>query len=542
MRNRYLVYPSIFFIVVPFLALILARALIMPRPDYASLKDIPFEPVHDLNNTETRQIYWLDGRDWEFRREGEDTWQAGMRVPACWNVVRGLEDFEGRAFYRKRFSVPSSSRDKRLFLVFRGVSYHAKVFLNGKEVGTHEGAYTQFEFEITDYVDAGSNNILEVEVDNRLGMTTLPGGIKGWKHVGGIYREVYVDARPGIYFQDVFIQAEPQVDEIPGPEGVKGFASIKWSAAGQDDGRNLFARFVFRAQEGKLVIRPVESEDGDLSVSFDSILPWSPDSPDLYTVEAELLQRLESGEALVDRLSFNFGFKKIETRGRRIFLNGRPFKVRGIGRHEDFPGFLKTQPARVMEDDVRKIKELGANFLRLGHYPNHPYILDLCDRQGILVWEELPAWGAGSPDYGNEHVIELGRSQVWQMISRDRNHVCVGFWGLGNQVPTDTRKGAMFVKEMASAARELDQKRLLVAASDTHEKDKSIPFLDVASFNSYQGWYQGSARDFRDYIQRVGRAFPDKPILFSEYGAGAEQGRHGASRRTRPGCFLRLEG
>jgi beta-glucuronidase len=523
MKNRYLVVPSFFLILVPFLAVFVARAFLRPCPDYESLSRIPWEPVHNLKDTDTRQRLWLDSRDWEFRLEREKTWQAGMSVPACWNAIKGLENFEGRAFYRKRFLVPLSFREKSVFLIFRGVSYRARILLNGKEVGIHEGGYTQFQFDVGKILNPGQENILELEVDNRLGMKTLPGRIKGWKHVGGIYREVYLEARPEIHFRDLVIRARPA------GAGDGGMAWIRWSISDREKSRNILCRFIFRDDAGELIRDPVNTREEELAVSFDSIRPWSPDTPFLYAAEAELWKELNSGEELLDRVLVIFGFKRIEVRGRKIFLNGRPFKVRGVSRHEDAPGYFKTQPAWVIKNDLRMIKGLGANTLRLGHYPGHPYLLDLCDRYGLLVWEELPAWGGVSSDYADEDVLALGRSQIEEMIQRDKNHVCVGFWGVADEICTDTDAGARFVRDMVGAARELDPSRLVSAASDRYERDKSIPFLDVAAFNAYHGWYKGRAEGFRDEIQKLSRAFPDKPVLYSEYGAGAQAGWHGAS-------------
>ncbi len=523
MKNRYLVIPSFLLILVPFFVLVLAKTFLKPLPDYESLARIPWEPVHDLRDTATRQRLWLDGRDWEFRLEREKTWQAGMTVPACWNALKGLENFEGRVFYRKRFVAPLSFRGKSVFLIFRGVSYWARIFLNGNEVGIHEGGYTQFQFDVGRFLKPGQENILEVDVDNRLGMKTLPGRIRGWKHVGGIYREVYLESRPEIHFRDLVIRAQPA------EAGDGGVAWIRWSASDDGEGRNLCGRFIFRNDAGELIRETKHTGKEEFAVSFDSIRPWSPEAPFLYTAEAELMDGVNSGGELLDRVLVTFGFKRIEVRGRRIFLNGRPFKIRGVSRHEDYPGYFKTQPEWVIKNDLRMIKELGANTLRLGHYPGHPYLLDLCDRYGLLVWEEIPAWGGVSPDYGDEGVLALGRSQIEEMIHRDKNHVCVGFWGVANEIPADTDAGVRFVKEMTETARELDPTRLVSAASDRYDKDKSIPFLDVAAFNAYHGWYRGRAENFRDEIQRLSRAFPDKPILYSEYGAGAQAGWHGAS-------------
>lgn len=521
-KRAFFIFAALF-LAAPGLIFPLWRFALKARPQYLSLATIPYDPVHDLTGTAHRPLLWLDGRDWWFQREGDRVWQSGMTVPACWNLIRGLEDWEGAARYQKRFRLPPGFSAPRARLNFRGVLYRAEVFLNGVHLGGHEGGYTPFAIDITSRLNREGENLLEVVVDNRLSMKTLPGRIKGWRHAGGIYREVYLEGLPAVAIEEIFVQAEPEGD------GGRLQAEVTLTNH-QAEPVETRLRLELYTPDGKLLRQaetPVVLPAGGqpqmkvLALRGFRIQPWSPARPALYQV------RFQLGDGL-DEQELRVGFKRLEARGRELWLNGERFKVRGVSRHEDVPQTFRTQTLEAMERDLQMIKALGANAIRLGHYPNHPAMLDLCDRYGLLVWEESPTWGQWSPDYGDPQVIALGVRQVQEMIRRDRNHVSIGFWGVANEIPTDRESGAEFVRAGVEAGRKLAPGMLFTAASFTGTRDRSIAFLEVAGFNLYQGWYYGYPEDFQAEFHRLLAAFPGKPILISEYGADAQLGWHGA--------------
>ena len=523
MVKRSFIALSALFLLAPFLLFPLWRFALQPRPHYLSLLEIPFDPIHDLESTLHRPIVWLDGQDWEFQREGDRVWQAGMTVPACWNLIRGLEYWDGVARYRKTFALPPGFRPARVRLNFRGVLYRAEIFLNQQKIGEHEGGYTPFAFDVTSVLKPNAANLLEVVVDNRLSMKTLPGRVKGWRHAGGIYREVYLEGAPLVAIEDVFLQAVPAAGRgvMRAEITLANFGGSAVETSLNLTVYNPSGQPVAEAAQPVKIIGNPRGQVETLTLETPNVLPWSPDHPALYQARFSL-------GAEGDARTIPFGFKRLEARGRKLFLNGEPFKVRGLNRHEDLPGTFRTQTLAALEKDLRLIKALGANTLRLGHYPNHPAMLDLCDRYGLLVWEESPTWGAQSPDYGAPEVKALGVRQTEEMIRRDRNHAAVGFWGVANEINSDGAAGAEFIRACVAAGRKLDPSRLFTAASSQGVRDRSVAFLDVAAFNTYQGWYHGYPEDFRPYLARLKTQFPDKPILISEYGADAQAGWHGA--------------
>jgi len=278
------------FLLAPFLLFPLWRFALKPRPQYLSLSEIPYDPIHDLESTATRPIFWLDGQDWEFQRQGDRVWQTGMTVPACWNLIRGLEDWDGEARYRKTFTLPPDFRPARTIIHFRGVLYQAQVFLNGVEIGGHQGGYTSFSFDVSAVLKPGAENLLEVVVDNRLSMKTLPGRVKGWRHGGGIYREVYLEGVPETSIADVFLQAEPE----PGRGRVR--AKVRLSNFGTGPVESSLRLMVFSpsgisvAEVAKPVMMASGARDQEetLELEVENAAPWSPDHPVLYQAEVRL--------------------------------------------------------------------------------------------------------------------------------------------------------------------------------------------------------------------------------------------------------------
>jgi len=477
---------------------------------------------HFRENGEFRKRVWLDGKDWRIQVPPGSS-PIKTAVPACWNALPGLQNYEGRAEYNLDFKYPMPAH-KRNFLCFRGVSYTANVTFNEMEM-EHSGAYTPFEFEIPNNAGQGDSNHLDVMVDNRLSMKTIPGKFEGWRHIGGIYREVYIEERSEVFIKDAKIIAEP----------VEGGGKIKIgvyldNALGKSGQYLVEADLAGAVQQLPVSINGEKKIKAELEGTAMGAEPWSPDAPNLYPLSIKIFELSESEKQpmLLDRLDYQIGFRKLETSGGKILLNGAPLKIKGISRHHFYPGYFQTIPPALIESDLKKIKTMGANLVRLGHYPNHPYVLELCDRLGLLAWEEIPAWGKWSPDYADAEVIKSAKQQLEEMVLRDRNHASLAFVGLANEIPSDQPGGEIFVKELSEFIRPLLGNQLLAAASFSFEKDRAAKYLDVIGFNCYFGWYFGRVSDLKTTINKIVSTFKDKPIIISEFGSDAQIGLHGA--------------
>jgi len=492
---------------------------------------------HYLENGEFRRRIWLDAEPWQLEILGKS---IPISVPSCWNSIPGLGHYQGKAKYV--YPLPELKNDKRKFLCFRAVSYFSKVALVAYDensgligeflIGEHHGAYTPFEFEITNslkeiYQLNPAKLVLSAKVDNRLSRKTLPGKYPGWKHIGGIYQEVYLEERSQVFIKEAQIIAEPDghIGEL--------LLEIKLDNAFQEK-RDFEVEIEFSGLKEKWIKRmPFQlSGEKEFELSFQEkiygIKPWSPEKPALYGLFIRLFERFPSGHNLVDQQEYQIGFRRISVEGNQIYLNGERIKIKGISRHHFYPFYYQSVPKELIEEDFKKIKELGANLVRLGHYPNHPYVLKICDELGLLVWEEIPAWGKLGLDYGAKEVIESAQAQIKEMLLRDRNHPSLVLVGLANEIPSNRESGGKFIKELAEFSRPLLSGQLLSITSDRFEKDRAVKYIDLIGFNCYFGWYGGKIDQLNDKIRVLTKAFPDKPILISEYGADAVLGRHGA--------------
>ena len=492
---------------------------------------------HYLENGEFRSRTWLDAEHWQLEILGKS---IPVSVPSCWNSIPGLEHYQGKAKYL--YPLPEWKNNKRKFLCFRAVSYFSKVSLVAYDensglieeilIGEHQGAYTPFEFEITNRLKEiellnPTQLVLSVEVDNRLSRKTLPGKYQGWKHIGGIYQEVYLEERGQIFIKEVKITAEP--DFRVGKLGLE----IKLDNAFQQKGNFGLEIEVSGLKEKWIKRKPFKlSGEQEFGLSFQEriygVKPWSPEKPALYGLFIRIFEQTPSGDNLIDQQEYRIGFRRIWAEGNQIYLNGQRIKIKGISRHHFYPFYYQSIPKELIEEDFRKIKELGANLVRLGHYPNHPFVLKVCDELGLLVWEEIPAWGKLSPDYGSEQVIELAKSQLKEMLIRDRNHPSLVLIGLANEIPSNSETGEKFIKELAEFSRPLLSGQLLTIASDQFERDQAVKYIDLIGFNCYFGWYGGKIDQLKTKLNLIRKTFPAKTILVSEYGADAVLGRHGA--------------
>src|SRR5260370_23624882 len=294
-----------------------------------------------------------------------------LNVPGDWNTKRErLLLYEGHIWYKKSFDY-QRKENTRLFVYFGAANYLADVYLNGEKIGRHEGGFTPFNFEVTNLVRDKSNSLI-VKVDNkrrRDGVSTL---ITDWWNYGGLTRQVKLIETPATFVQDYFIQLQ------------KG-SLARISGWVRLNGNKLNQKVTVRIPEARISKDFTTDENGYAEISFAAGLTlWSPNSPKLYdvTIEAE-----------TDQVQDQIGFRSIETRCTEMLLNGRPIFLRGVCIHEEAP--FRAGRAYSREDAVTLLgwaKELGANFVRLAHYPHDEFMVREADKLGIMVWSEIPVY------------------------------------------------------------------------------------------------------------------------------------------------------
>ena len=435
---------------------------------------------------------------------------ATLQVPGDWNTQSDQFFFyEGTIWYKKSFDYQRKP-DTRLFVYFGAANYLADVYLNGEKLGQHEGGFTPFNFEITKLVhDTG--NFLVVKVDNKRRRDAVPTLMTDWWNYGGLTREVMLVETPTTFVNDYMVQLKPG-----SRDRVVGWVRLA--------GEKLNQRITVRIPEAGVVKSFATDGNGLATIEFNADLKlWSPETPKLYdvTIEAE-----------TDRVRDEIGFRSIETRGTDILLNGRPIFLRGVCIHEEAP--LRGGRAYSREDAVTLLgwaRELGANFVRLAHYPHNEFMIREADRMGIMVWSEIPVYW--TIQWENPATLENARNQLSEVIARDKNRAAVVIWSVANETPlSDARLS--FLKNLISHARSLDPTRLLSAAMERHYLDAKTQmiddplgeFLDVLGCNEYVGWYDGlpEKADGLEWKSKY-----QKPLVMSEFGGDALFNHHGDS-------------
>jgi len=443
----------------------------------------------------------------------EYSFDNGLRlnVPSDWNSqLPELKYYEGTVWYARRFDV-AKENNKRLFLYFGAVSYRCRIYLNGKEIGQHEGGFTPFQMEITDAVKE-KDNFLAVEVNNARTVDAIPAMAFDWWNYGGITRDVFLVSTPKVFIEDYFIQLDKH-------KANKIDAQVKLSE------KVANTSVTIEIPELQLKQSLKTDANGEVKTSFltKKLKRWSPSSPTLYKVKV-------SSEN--DQVEEEIGFRNVWVKGEDIYLNDQPIFLKSISFHEEIPqrkGRAFSQADAVML--LSEAKALGCNMIRLAHYPQNEYIVRLAEKMGFLLWEEIPIWQG--IDFGNQATKGKAGKMMQEMVRRDKNRCALTFWGVANETQPSAPRNA-FIKYLIETTKAIDTTRLITAAFDLvrFNKDRQVfimddPFikeLDVVAVNKYMGWYHPWPVTPDKATWDVAKG---QPLIVSEFGGEALYGKTG---------------
>jgi beta-glucuronidase len=440
-----------------------------------------------------------------------------LNVPGDWNSQDDkLFYYEGTVWYRRLFDFTPQAAGARQFLHFGAANYEADVYLNGRKLGRHTGGFTPFQFEVTGQLRAAGNSLV-VRVNNQRHPEAVPTVNTDWWNYGGLTRDVMLLETPATCIRDYALQLQP------GPaRRVRGYVQL--------DGATPALPVKLEISSLHLAVEAATDAAGRATFEFAlaGAALWSPEHPQRYEVV------LTAG---ADRLAEQVGFRTIETRGADILLNGQPVFLRGICLHEENPlrGGRATTAAEAREM-LGWARELGCNYVRLAHYPHNEAVARVADEMGILLWAEVPVYW--TIHWEDPATYANAENQLGELITRDRNRASIIIWSIANETPVSPAR-TTFLKKLAAHARGLDPTRLISAAMEVHAdpKDSNTKIVedplaevtDIVSFNQYIGWYVGVPDD----CAKVRWVVPyNKPVLISEFGGDALQGKHG-DRLTR---------
>jgi beta-galactosidase len=524
-----------------------------------------FLPIFLLLNTflafsQTEKAYINDS--WKFIKEDnssaanvdfDDKSWLKVNLPHTWNSIDAYTSrqyYKGIGWYRKELNLTKKYEGKQLFINFEGAFLKADVYVNGKFVGQHKGGYTAFTYDISDYVNIPGKNIISVKVDNSKKLDLPP--ISGdYTMFGGIYRDVYLISTNKIHFDQMNFGSNGVFVEAPLVNNNEAIVNIKGAITNQsNDNRNVVLLSKIIDNSGNLIteIKSKIKINAGATTSFQQSSNkinnpnlWSPENPYLYTVQTSILSD-DKTPVEYDMQHAPLGLRWFKfSADSGFYLNGKSIKLIGAARHQDYMGLGNALDNDLNRRDIQILKDMGGNFIRVSHYPQDPTVLEMCDKLGILVWEETPL---GNNFYDNKELKSTCISSLIEMIRQNYNHPSVIIWGYMNEIGLGTSKmtdkekqkniftiTAAFAKELDSIVRMEDKNRLSAIAQNSGGKDYYLEYgmsttPNVIGWNTYYGWYKGSFNQFGEFMDKVHSETPNINSLISEYGAGGDARLH----------------
>jgi beta-galactosidase len=458
-----------------------------------------------------------------------------VTVPHCFNDRDGVDPdvnyYQGPGWYRTQLSINNPYAAGRTILHFEGAGQKTKVYLYDKLVGAHNSGYDEWTIDITDAVASFKKTAvfgkqfkgkipLEIRCDNTRDLESIPSQLSDFNIYGGLYRQVNLVYQPAVSVDKLYANAE--LDE----GFARGWITPKMDFYNPTNVKTVSGELIVRDAAGKIVAKEKYSSDSlQTSVSMGKLTInkphlWSTIDPYLYTVE---ISGNAGGETFKHTEKVGFRNFLFEDNG-PFYLNGKRLLLKGTHRHEDHAGVAAALTDSIMLQEMLVIKEMGANFIRLGHYQQSTTVLNLCDSLGLLVWEEEP-WCRGG--LGGDAYKEQAKSMLTNMIQQHYNHPAIILWGLGNEndwpgdfPEFDKQKIRAFMSEQNDLAHQLDPSRKTTIRRCDFCRD--IP--DVYSPSIWAGWYKGFYPDYKKFTEEEFKKVPH--FIHAEWGGDSQANRH----------------
>ncbi len=508
---------------------------------------------------------------WSFS-EDQVHWKA-VALPHTWNTdaYHTQHYKQGTFYYKRTLTLPVEAQssfsknkptNKRFFLQLEAASKTSTIYINGQMVGTHRGGYTASVFDLTPYLhSAKTANEILISVNNADEHVAPISA--DFTFMGGIYRNVKLITTQQQHFSMTEDGADGVFVSATNVSEQKADMTVKCRLRNDDaKSKDCYVVHTLYAPDGKLVghVQKRVRLNGNQTISLLVNLPqvkapvlWSPEHPNLYRVKTELLdaslkkdKSKTSQEMLLDSQEHYVGLRWCAFDAEKgFFLNGKPYKLNGMCRHQDQRPYGVALEDDMHRKDLHMLKEMGCNFIRLAHYPQAEAVLEMCDRIGMLVWEEVPVVNYVPDD---EAFAENAEQQLREMIRQHYNHSSVILWGYMNEIllrvrsvypkQEDYEKAVSRILALAGKLEKMvheeDATRhstMALHGSDDYNKYHIADFSQVLGWNLYQGWYGGKLTDFENYLANQHKNHPTHPVIISEWGAGSDLRLHAPQHR-----------
>ncbi len=437
-----------------------------------------------------------------------------IEIPQSFNLIRGFENFEGIFwhFYEFNLDLTISITDFDYVVRFKGSNYNTKVWFNGHFIGEHEGGFTPFQFNINEMIQK-NNNRLVVRTDNTRRLDQIPSISFDWFNWGGIYRDIDLLILNKDRIEDVQIKThlisrnksrlEVFYEKIGNP-------SIHWVILDTNNRDVLFKGTIYES-----------NKPSSIEILFNNPKLWSPEEPNLY-----FLKFYNNDPKVVKEILYEtkFGIRQIDIQSIAIYLNKRRIFLKGVSLHEEYMPYGRTIPYEKRKEDVENIKSLGFNALRTAHYSHDEDLLNIADKIGLLIFEEIPVYQ--HCNFKNAKTYKTAENMLKELIKRDINHPSVIWWSVGNESPLHQWRTAKFTKKLMEFARRMDDTRIITCVSRKLIPDLTRKYVDVATINTYFGWYFGHENMIGFILDLMRTPRFNKPWIYTEFGAGAKYGYH----------------
>jgi beta-galactosidase len=521
---------------------------------------LPFALFSQINEQKTTINYTIN-ESWKFSPlDAKDNYKsnvdtnawAEIALPHTWNAKDAVDDipgfFQAPCWYRKELFIGEEVKNKQVVIHFEGANQVTELYVNENYVGKHVGGYAAFEFDITKLIVLGKKNTIAIRVDNS-NNPSIPPLSADYTFFGGIYRGISLHisnlhciSNPNYASSGVLV-ATPQVSEK------EARIEVKTSVNNFSDGNKKYiVRQEFISPEGQMlaevsnssiVVSNSNATIASTSVQINNPKLWSPDAPYLYALKTTLIDA--KTKQVLDEKTTSFGIRWYAfTADKGFFLNGKSLKLIGTNRHQCYKDIGNALPDEIHIRDIELIKNMGANFLRVSHYPQDSLLLSLCDKLGIITMVEIPIVNAITE---SEEFLNTSIQMTNEMVFQNYNHPSIVCWGYMNEVllrlpfKDNPERNKIYCKEVNRQAkaiekvlRALDPNRYTIipchGAFNLYKEAGLLDIPKIVGWNLYQGWYSPKLEGFEEFLANFHKEYPNTPVFLTEYGADVDERLH----------------